>query len=596
MTGKAVSVVHPPSTIAPHPATTDLKALPVPEFDSTLDAYAHALDAVLDGGDREHAREIMEDFRAGVGRELDAVLRERAAQREAQGTNWLHEEWYSGYFTVRQPLPLSTNVGFQIALPDQDMSTGLDRAVEFIQRAASVHLQAAAGTVPEDIDARGNRITMNQWFVYAGGLRHPQANEDVFIQTDLDAARREIGVFVDGQLFAVQLSDAKGKLASASGLRAALENILATAHAEHSPGLDFNAPSLLGSEVLAEVLPSILGQGNNPAVYDRLRDMLFTIELVDDAPRNDADRIRDITFSPRGAWAYKPLSYQISLHDNWIAVHVEHSCQDGATLVTAITQMQKVALPAEESPTLTEPAVERITWEFDEATADMLRSRVSSYAKQANTFTAEIITVPHNQPADLPFKISRDASAQLTMSIAQQLTFGRVRAVYEAVDMREFRAGRTECLRAATPEAVNFAANIVDGSATQNDLQAAVDAHRSWVKRCKAGNGFDRHIQMMASIDASHPFFHDPDATAARRDFLSTTSIGGADQIVRYCFAPSLPEGFGISYTPLPEDGEFCISWNIGTADRAKEFIQNITKASTIFWDFCASLHLQHEA
>ena len=132
---------------------------------------------------------------------------------------------------------------------------------------------------------------------------------------------------------------------------------------------------------------------------------------------------------------------------------------------------------------------------------------------EAEKFDTEIITVPHNQPAEMPFKVSRDASAQLTMTVAQQLAYGRVRSVYEAVDMREFRAGRTECLRAATPEAVSFARKLVDGTATSEDLQEAVNAHRGWVKRCKSGNGFDRHFQMMASIDDSDPFFHDDAAT-----------------------------------------------------------------------------------
>ena len=75
--------------------------------------------------------------------------------------------------------------------------------------------------------------------------------------------------------------------------------------------------------------------------------MLFTIDLQDgpDTPDTpDSDRIREATFSPRGAWVYKPLSYQVGLNSDWIAVHVEHSCQDGATLVTAITRMQNANL------------------------------------------------------------------------------------------------------------------------------------------------------------------------------------------------------------------------------------------------------------
>ena len=82
----------------------------------------------------------------------------------------------------------------------------------------------------------------------------------------------------------------------------------------------------------------------------------------------------------------------------------------------------------------------------------------------------------------------------------------------------------------------------------------------------------------------------DADATAARRDFLSTTSIGGADQVVRYCFAPSVPEGFGIAYTPLTDDGEFCVSFNALTAQRPNEFTANLTKAGALLWRFCGQL------
>lgn len=113
-------------------------------------------------------------------------------------------------------------------------------------------------------------------------------------------------------------------------------------------------------------------------------------------------------------------------------------------------------------------------------------------------------------------KFRADAMSQLILSIAQELTYGRIRAVYEAVDMREYKAGRTECLRAVTPEAVAFAQTLVRGgrgngsddgadrSGSCGDetageslaelLRAALDAHRNWVIGCKTGNGIDRHL------------------------------------------------------------------------------------------------------
>lgn len=572
---------------APHPATTDLKPLPVPPLDDTLDAYAHALAAVLAGSELEYAEGLVDKFRTGAGPRLDAQLRERASVREEAGTNWLNDEWYSSYLTTRSPLTLASNVGFQLFFPAVEGAEGFERTAEFIRRAATVHLAAASGGITEETDARGNRITMNQWFVYAGGIRHPEEGEDRIIASQLGAENREIGVFVDGRLFALPVSDGDGAILSTEDLRAGLEE--ARDRARSGKGaIDFNAPSLLGSGVLAELLPAILERSGNAAVYERLSDMLFTVELQDGSSRSDAERIREATFTPRGAWVYKPLSYLVDLDSDWVSVHVEHSGQDGATLVEAVKRMQDAELP--DSPAGTPATPEELTWDLDDATAEQIAAQLDNFRNKAKRFTADIITVPHTAPADLPFKISRDASAQLIMTIAQQLTYGYVRAVYEAVDMREFRAGRTECLRAATPEAVAFAQKLVDATATPSDLQSALDAHRAWVKRCKSGNGFDRHIQMMATIDDSDLFFTDRTVTAARRDFLSTTSIGGADQIVRYCFAPTLPEGFGISYTPLPGDAEFCMSWNTSTAERADKFRASIATASKLFWEFCGEI------
>lgn len=572
--------------ISPHPDTRDLKPLPVPELAGTIEAYSHALEAMLEGDELARAQEITADFGATAGPRLDEALRERAAQREAQGTNWLSDEWYSGYLTTRGPLQLTTNVGFQLNLPSD--ATGLDRVVEGIRRIIAVHLQAATGDLPDNVDARGNRITQDQWFVLNGGLRHPQPEEDEIRPATGDGANREIGVFANGRLFALQVTDDTATPIAAAALRRGLETVLERSTSTSTR--DFNAPSLLGSGELGELLPSLLEQGDNAAVYDRLRDMLFTVDLIDadgEGQATDAERIRSLTFQPRGAWTYKPLSYQFSLAGDWTAVHVEHSCQDGATLVTAVTRMQDAGLATgvdlDAAPT-------ELTWRVDADLKARIARGITEVAEQAEQFQVEILTVPHDLPADMPFKFSRDASAQLTMTIAQQLTYRRVRAVYEAVDMREFRAGRTECLRAATPEAAAFARKLMDGTAQQSDLEAAVNAHRAWVKRCKSGNGFDRHIQMMATIDDTHPFFNDPAATAARSDFLSTTSIGGATQVVRYCFAPSLPEGFGIAYTPLAEDAEFCVSWHAKTAEQPEKFKANLAKAGQLLWEFCAGL------
>lgn len=567
-------------SLSAHPATADLKPLPLPPLEQTLSEYATALEAILDENERAHAAQVIEGFAQGQGPLLDAALRHRAASREQEGTNWLHDEWYEGYLAVRGPLQLSTNVGFQLApfATEATVATGTQRAASAIQRIATVHLQAAGDALPEDVDARGNRITLNQWFVFNGGLRHPRPDVDEVAVCTKSAADREIGIFVDGRLFALPISDADGNVTPREHLAANLDAILATAaHTPPPSPADFNATALAGNLTDLTVLIE-----RNPHTYQRLADLLFTVDLVNTAGRDDATLLADLAFRPRGAWVYKPLSYQLGLDSDWTAVHVEHTCQDGGTLVTAISRMQEADV--QESDALGAHDAEELSWDLGHTPA-----------LPAAPYTVELRTVGI-PPTDLSFKFSRDASAQLIMTIAQQLTYGRARAVYEAVDMREYRAGRTECLRALTPEAAAFARALVAGTATREQLVAAAEAHRGWVKRCKSGNGIDRHIQMLEHLDAQEtgtatdPFFSDPVVTAARKDFLSTTSVGGDNQIVRYAFAPTLPEGFGIAYTPLAEATEYCVSYNTETAEEPQEFLANLERASELLWQFCGAL------
>jgi len=60
--------------ITPHPETRDLKPLPVPDLNNTLEGYQHALEAVLDGPDLERAHEITADFAEEQGPRLDDAL------------------------------------------------------------------------------------------------------------------------------------------------------------------------------------------------------------------------------------------------------------------------------------------------------------------------------------------------------------------------------------------------------------------------------------------------------------------------------------------------------------------------------------------
>ncbi len=642
------------STAAPKP-------LPVPPLEHTVEAVVQAVGAVVDAPALRVTEAAARAFLAGPGPALQERLRRRAAREDAAGRSWLSAWWLRDYLAVREPLPLSTNVAFQInpsflgsthadaedtepgdAGPEQtDGAPDIVRAARFIHRAAAVHLAQVRGQTPQETDPRGTPVDMSQWACLAGGLRHPRPEADEIQPPRAGAAHREIGVFRAGRLFAVPVADDDGAPLPVSALAESLRAVLREAgrpdQDQGTPGsrasvvapgaLPFAAASALGSRELAPLLEDALQDPRNAAMYARLRDLLFTVSLTDEV-LEDAEHLRRLAFEPSRVWALRPISYEIGLRDDWLCLHAEHSTVDGATLVAAIRRMQEVAEDADGSsrvvsgPTSTEAGrgVERaaagenrpeeaasrssiqgpaeLVWHWPDAACATIRDGFARGRERARELKTAIVRVPRPPAEGLPLKLSVDAVSQLILTVAQQLAYGRTRAVYEAVDMREYRVGRTECLRPVTPEAVAFARALISEDATLDMFSEALEAHRSWVKACKRGEGVDRHLLGLRRIAAegrdvdapARAFLEDPGVAAATTDFLSTTSIGGAQQIVRYAFAPTVPEGFGISYTPHPEAIEYCLTWHRDTADAPEEFLADLPRAATLLGEFVRGL------
>lgn len=588
-----------------------LKSLPVPELSATLRSLHTVVSATADAPTLATTDRTMRDFATSPGPELQEALLRFAAEKDSADSSWLADRWLQDYLTVRAPLPLATNVGFQINLATN--STGLDRAVELIGILARLHLLQAAGRMPEERDSRDQPIDAAQWRCFNGSLRHPSPGCDTVTFCELDESSRSIGVLANGHMFNVQITDDAGRLASDDALHGALETVLSQAAGE--PG-HTTERSYVGSGGLASDIERL----RDSDAYHTLQNQLFAVNLLE-LNVTEAEALRRVAFDVGHAWVYRPITYQINIAtggqiDDFAAMHVEHSTVDGATLVTAIARAQQIrdgeleATPEAGESWAGPLPVEEMTWE-DPGAGTGAEPGVSEIPQR--DLRVDLVQVPRVPNAELPMKFSADAMSQLILSIAQELTYGRIRAVYEAVDMREYKAGRTECLRAVTPEAVAFAQALVrDARSHDSDdggdrngscgdettgeslaklLRAALDTHRNWVIGCKTGNGIDRHLWALAFTAekeglGSLDLMADPGVIAARTDFLSTTSIGSDRQIVRYVFAPTVPNGFGVNYTPGAEKIEYCLTWDAATAEKQEEFQRSLVRAGEMLASF----------
>nr|WP_314316079.1 choline/carnitine O-acyltransferase [Kocuria rhizophila] len=573
-----------------------VKPLPVPALQDTLSRFLTAAEPLVDRETLEDTRREVERFASHEGPRLQAALEEFARAEDAEGRSWLSRAWLDGYLTVRTPLPLTTSVGFQIT--GDYGAPGVGRAAELVYRAAVVHLRQLRGETPQQVDPRGNPLSMEQWQCLAGGVRHPRPERDEIRRPGAaasssggEARAPEIGVIHRGRLYALPVATEDRQPVPLRTVAEGLREVVARDEPRETE-LPFGALSYLGSEVAAPLLERLTADAHNAEVYERITRMLFVVNLVE-ARAEVVEHLERSAFEVGHAWAYKPITYEVCLEDEWLAMHVEHSTVDGATILAVAGQLQDVTVP-DEAPLPDAPSPDALTWQLDDGLRGDLVAAVAGYRAQAALLGVHRVFVPRPHRAELPFRISDDAAQQLIMLLAQYATYGRVRGVYEAVDMREYQAGRTECLRPVTPEAVAFVRALHEGTATEELFRAALDAHRGWVKACKSAHGVDRHLLGLAltaeRTGEPSAFFDTPALAAVRHDFLSTTSIGGPDTIVRYAFASTTREGFGVTYTTCTDGYEFCVNHRRDTSEDLEGFAHHLTAAARTLWEFVGSL------
>ncbi len=557
-----------------------MKHLPVPPLRQTLERYLAAVRPLLDSGQQRRAEEVVQEFAAHDGPACQAELLRFAARENVADRSWLSRAWLSGYLTNRAPLPLSSNVGFRVRSSAE--AVGVGRAADAIHRVASVHLTYLRGEIEDEVSPRGNPMDMHQWQVLAGGVRHPRAEEDVFVDGRPGAGAREIGVLWKGRLVMMPISNGSGHPLSREVLAEALHQLQELPLSDDDT---FTHLSYLGSDKASAYLDALLEYPENSEIYDRLVDAVFLVNLID-APASAKEHQERVTFQPGQAWAYKPFTYQVSLVDHFVGVHIEHSVVDGVTLRSMVEVMQAVQRgdgDGDGPPVL----LEAFTWTMPENLRAQLARDIASYRQAAAQYRVRILQFPMAVPSEMPFSVSHDAIQQFILLFAQITTYGRARSTYEAVDMREFQAGRTECLRPITPDALALVQAMISDTATPDDLFAALSAHKHQVVACKTGQGFDRHLTglrlMAEGLDLRPNFFDDESYNLLTTDFLSTTSVGTAQQIVRFTFAPTSEDGIGVNYTVTDGVYEFCLIHRADRTERLEDFIDALEAGVSAF-------------
>lgn len=194
-------------------------------------------------------------------------------------------------------------------------------------------------------------------------------------------------------------------------------------------------------------------------------------------------------------------------------------------------------------------------------------------------------------------KVSPDSYIQLALQLAYYKLNGKLTATYESASLTRFLHGRVDCIRAASPEALQWVQAMAqpkdDDLCNKKVTFHLVSDERKfelWNEAIKQqtnemidnimGEGIDLHLSGLreaakdTSPTAAHPLpkiFTDESYRIFNKFLLSTSQVLTAgDSIMGY--GPVEPNGYGCSYNPKDNHIAFCISafWSSETTSSCK--------------------------
>lgn len=522
--------------------------LPVPDLAETCARFLKQVKPLLDEETYAQTAAAVRQFQARSGCGLQAALQAFAAETDR---SWLIDAWLESYLKIRTPLPLASNVGFNIRTQGKDLG-------EWAAALAAVCADYHHGRISVPETPQGTPACMAQWQILRGAARVPQNGCDTFRITETPG--RHIGVLHNGFYYRIAALDGNHEAYHPDTFKQAIAQILADTAENPFP---VAVPCYLGGNQTARVYKALRSKDDNTELADYLETDLFHISIYHEDNLSADQDLAEATFAPRqNIWCYKPTTFCYNTATGRLFLHCEHTWEDGGALKGIITH---AAGKTGGKGRKTAPAISRHAWHLTHAQKKNWPQWQQDYADKARKMRVKSAVIPF-EGNSVPKGVSHDALMQFLLQYAQLTTYGDIRNTYEAVDVSHFAYGRTECVRPVSEESLAFVVSLLQEKPVQSLLDAALAEHKARVKAAKTGQGANRHLlglQLTAKRKSSRlpAFFKSAGYQTFCTDFLSTSTLGDDAVTVNFAFAPTSPGGLGINYTLTQEGWLFTVSY-----------------------------------
>ncbi|EAN79195.1 carnitine O-acetyltransferase, putative [Trypanosoma brucei brucei TREU927] len=571
-----------------------LPRLPIPTLQDTCDLYLKSIQALVTAEEYVHTKKVVEDFLkgGGSGETLHNLLLKW--DKECNQPSWLEEFWNDSYVCMRDPIPVNVNFFFQFKPHPQHLQNGrhvsqIGRAASLLHAAVEYYVSIINGTVAREFE-RDAPVCMSQYRFVFSTSRVPGLHQDrkvCYSERPLteDEKRSKFAeyvaaspthcvVIIRDRFFKLEVLREDGTQYSVEELIVSLKYIEDFVTSRQNPGAPVGLLTTMDRTEWFHARERLKKLGN-VGILQTIQSALICICL--DGVRVVSPEVgARLLLHGQGTNRWFDRHNIIVTADGTAGVNWEHSVNDGGTALMLADFMYKKdcerfftgdeveALSKREGVSLTvRRMVAEKQWNLDKGIYGVMKSASEDFKTLIQNNELHVLHFGNFGGAFLKrFGISPDAFFQMALQLTYYRLFGRNCATYEAATTRTFSHGRTECIRSASSEALDFCRAACEplfpkriGSAVPSQgefLRKAVAAHANAVKLAKSGLGVDRHLYGLRVMARMHGvplpgLFNDPSYHRSGT-WLMSTSHCGSNALDAFGFGPVVVSGFGIGY------------------------------------------------
>ncbi|GAB6033304.1 hypothetical protein CHUAL_013075 [Chamberlinius hualienensis] len=579
-----------------------LPSLPVPSLDKTLEKYLESVRPFTNEKDYAATKKLVEEFRNGIGPQLQRKLEERAKNMR----NWLETWWEDyAYLMTRQPLIPCSNFSGSVRVDPSLSKWNSNQLGQIVKASWVVHYGLQFWNLIRKEKLRpdkpkGQPWSMAQYRRLFSTYRIPGETCDklrINFKTEKEGPPNSnyIIVLCRGNIFQVQVLDSQNQPLTVPELEKQLRHVQANS-SEYGPAVaaltsDERTSWAKNRSYLINLHP------DNKKTLEKVENAISFLVLDEFSPANEVEFVEQgVGGDIRNRWAD---SFNTVVFKNAESIgNADHTPVDGIVGVIydfyVFLNIHKTKGKWEGSTNLRNiPLPVKLTFVLD----DNLKSAIQNAMKTSQELIDKVAVTRFSFPRFgkdfmTTNKMNPDTFLQECIQLSYYRLHNKPAPTYETATTRPFYNGRTETLRSCTTEAINWAKSMLDSTTTSKTrrtlLMKAMEKHEKLMAEGKRNEGCDRHLMglMILCYEGGQEMpgmFTEPNwlKSGGNGNFILSTSLNGYMPTVG-CVTAMCEDGYGVFYSIMPNQINFVISaWKTSQETDIKRMQEALEKSLT---------------